>query len=101
MSPNQLLKQVRRDRNLTLEAMAETLGMTTQRLSQWERGDSIPPERIQIWANDKRLPEWARALAYQLWLASLEQQYGAIGEQMQVLGQLVADHASAVAFQTA
>ncbi len=101
MSPNQIFKQVRRDRNLTLEAMAETLGMTTQRLSQWERGDSIPAERIRDWANNPRLPEWARSMAYQLWLATLEQQYGAIGEQMTALGQLVADHASAVAFQTA
>ena len=47
MSPNQILKQTRRDLGLTLESMAETLGMTTQRLSQWERGDEIPAERIK------------------------------------------------------
>ena len=92
MSPNQILKQTRRDLGLTLESMAETLGMTTQRLSQWERGDEIPAERIKGWANNARLPDWALNLAYQLWLASLEQQHAAIGDQMQELGQLVAEH---------
>ena len=92
MSPNQILKQTRRDLGLTLESMAETLGMTTQRLSQWERGDEIPAERIKGWANNARLPHWARNLAYQLWLESLEQQHAAIGDQMQELGQLVAEH---------
>ena len=92
MSPNQILKQTRRDLGLTLESMAETLGMTTQRLSQWERGDEIPAERIKGWANNARLPDWARNLAYQLWLESLEQQHAEIGDQMQELGQLVAEH---------
>ncbi len=96
MTPGQILKRARREREMTLEQMAEVFGLTRARINQYETSSQmIPPERIKDWANDPRLPEWARALAYQLWLASLEQQYATIGEQMQVLGQLVADHASA------
>lgn len=92
MTPGQILKRTRKEREMTLEQMAETFGLTRARLNQYETSDSIPPDRIRDWANNPRLPEWARALAYQLWLATLEQQYATIGEQMTQLGQLVADH---------
>jgi transcriptional regulator with XRE-family HTH domain len=91
MTPNQILKKFRRNRDMTHEQMAELFGLTRARLSQYESGSPIPPDRIREWANNNRLPDWARNMAYQMWLASLEQQYSAIGDQMQQLGQLVTD----------
>lgn len=93
MNTGQILKQIRRDRNMTLEQMAETFGLTRARLNQYETGDTIPAERIREWANNERLPDWARNLAYQLWLASLEQRQASMGEEMQQLGQLVSEQA--------
>ena len=89
MTPNQVLKQFRRERELTHEQMAEVLGLTRARLSQYERGDSIPAERFREWSNSSRLPEWTRHMAYRMWLAWLEQQHAAIGEQIVALSQVV------------
>ena len=89
MTPNQVLKQFRRQRELTHEQMAEILGLTRARFSQYENGDSIPAERIREWSNSSKLPEWARHMAYQMWLAWLEQQHAAIGEQIAALSQVV------------
>jgi transcriptional regulator with XRE-family HTH domain len=88
--PYQVLKQTRRDRNMTMEQLAETLGLTTQRISQFERGATVPLQRIREWAGDQKLPDWARAMAKQMWLAALEQQYTAIGEQIAALSRVVA-----------
>ena len=90
MTPNQILKTFRRDRDMTHEQMAELFGLTRARLSQYESGSPIPPDRIQEWANNNRLPDWARGMAYQMWLASLEQQHSAIGDQISQLEHLVA-----------
>lgn len=85
MTPNQVLKRTRRFREMTLSQMAECLGLTTQRISQMERGDPIPVERIYEWSNSPGLPEWAHRMAYEMWLAVLEQQQLVIGEQIEVL----------------
>jgi len=92
MTPNQVLKQFRRERELTHEQMAEVLGLTRARLSQYESGDSIPAERIREWSNSSKLPDWARHMAYQMWLAWLEQQHVAIGEQIEALSHVVMEH---------
>jgi transcriptional regulator with XRE-family HTH domain len=91
MTPNQILKQVRKERDLTTEQMAEIFGLTRARWSQFEQGDPMPIERIKGWATDARLPDWAREFARQLWLASLEQQHVALGEQIEQLGVLVSE----------
>jgi transcriptional regulator with XRE-family HTH domain len=91
MTPNQILKQVRKERSLTTEQMAEIFGLTRARWSQFENGDPMPIDRIKDWAGNPRLPEWAREFARQLWLASLEQQHAALGEQIEQLGTLVSD----------
>ncbi len=89
MTPNQILKKFRRDRECTLEQIAELLGLTRARLSQYESGDAIPVGRIREWSNASHLPEWARNMAYQMWLASLEQAHDALGEQLEALSDLV------------
>ena len=48
----------------------------------------MPIERINEWALNSDLPDWARDPG-QLWLASLEQQHAALGEQMEQMGVLV------------
>ena len=36
------IKRLRRERNLTQEALAEFLGVTFQSISKWERGEGYP-----------------------------------------------------------
>lgn len=91
MTPNQILRNVRREREMSQEQMADLLGLTRARLNQYELRDSIPPERIKDWSNNGRLPDWVKNMAYQMWLASLEQQHAAINEQIQELGTLIRD----------
>ncbi len=57
MTSNQILKKFRRKREYTLEQMAELLGLTRARLSQYESGDAIPVGRIREWSNALHLPE--------------------------------------------
>jgi hypothetical protein len=89
MTPNQILKQTRRFHEMTMEQMAQILGLTTQRISQLEKGDAIPVDRIRDWARSSQLPDWASRMADQMWLAALEQQHAAIGEQIAALSQVV------------
>ncbi len=89
MTPNQILKKFRREREYTLEQMAELLGLTRARLSQYENGDAIPVGRIRDWSNAPQLPEWARNMAYQMWLATLEQVHDALGKQLEALSDQV------------
>ena len=39
---NENIKRLRREKNLTQEALAEFLGVTFQTVSNWERGESYP-----------------------------------------------------------
>jgi transcriptional regulator with XRE-family HTH domain len=89
MTPNQILKKFRREREYILEQMAELLGLTRARLSQYENGDAIPVGRIREWSNAPQLPEWARNMAYQLWLATLEQAHDALADQLEALNDRV------------
>jgi len=96
MTPGQILKKARREREMTLEQMAEIFGLTRARINQYETSDQmIPAERIKEWCNNPRLPEWARTLSFQLWLATLDQTHEQLGEQMVQLGQLIADRSAA------
>jgi transcriptional regulator with XRE-family HTH domain len=82
VNPNRILKQARRQHEMTLGQMARYLGLTTQRISQIENGDSIPVERIQQWSTSSDLPTWIQSMAHTMWLAVLEQQQLAIDKQM-------------------
>ncbi len=89
MGTGQILKQVRRERDLTDEQIAQVFGLTRARWNQYAQGQPIPIERIREWAGRSDLPDWARTLVCQLWLAMLEAQHAALGEQMQELAEMV------------
>lgn len=89
MTPNQLLKATRRERDLTQDDMADALGISTARINQFEKGESIPLDRIRDWCSNPRLPDWARHMAEQMWYATLEQQHQSIGDQIAALGELL------------
>lgn len=93
VTSNQILKKTRRDREMTLSAMCDILGVSNQRISQWENGAPVPLERICEWANDERLPDWARAMAHQMWLAAIQQDYARIGTQIADLQKQLATQA--------
>jgi transcriptional regulator with XRE-family HTH domain len=82
VNPNRILRQTRRQHEMTLGQMARYLGLTTQRISQIENGDSIPVERIQQWSTSPDLPAWIQSMAHTMWLAVLEKQQLAIDKQM-------------------
>ncbi|MGV0974476.1 MAG: hypothetical protein ACOYBO_00950 [Azonexus sp.] len=91
MGTGQILKTLKRERNLSDDDIANIFGLTPARWNQYLQGQPIPIERIHEWALKPALPDWARLLVNQLWLASLEQQYTTIGEQIEQLGTLVSD----------
>ncbi len=84
-NPNDILRQTRRDQDLTLDEMADWLGVSTQRIGQWENGDVIPLKRIQRWASNTEFPTWLWQMALQMWLASLGLTLLQFGEQLQAL----------------
>lgn len=73
MTPNQLLRKVRKEHDLTLAEMAELLDTSHQRVAQWEGGDPIPQERIDNWTKNEALPDWVRSMAFDLAIASVRQ----------------------------
>jgi transcriptional regulator with XRE-family HTH domain len=89
MTPNQIIRKTRREREMSGEELAEVLGLTRARLSQYENGDPIPPERVQAWLDNKQLPDWARTMCLQIWHASIEQQHQTLSDQINALGDLL------------
>ncbi len=71
-TPSLLLRQIRRERNLTLEQMANALDTSKQRISQIENGSPVPFDRIRDWAENSRYEGWVQRMAYQLWVAYLQ-----------------------------
>ncbi len=78
----QILRKTRCDHKLTLAQVSDILGVSNQRVSQWEGGADIPLERIREWASDDRLPDWARVMVHQMWLAAVQQDQARIGSQI-------------------
>lgn len=89
MTPNHILKATRRERDLTQDDMADALGISTARVNQFEKGESIPLDRIRDWCSNPRLPDWARRMAEQMWHSALEQQQLSLSEQIAALGELL------------
>ncbi len=89
MTPNKTLKATRKERDLTQDDMADTLGISTARVNQFEKGESIPLGRIHDWCSNPRLPDWARHMAEQMWLSALEEQSAVINEQITQLSDLL------------
>jgi len=75
--------------------MCDVLGVSNQRVSQWENGDPIPLERIREWALDDRLPDWARVMVHQMWLAAIQQDQVRIGMQIADLQRQLVTQANA------
>lgn len=57
MTPNQILKKFRREREYTHEQMGQLQGLSRARLSQYESGAAIPVGRIREWSHAPYLPE--------------------------------------------
>ena len=87
MTPAQILRKSRRDRNVTLATMAEWLGTSNQRVSQWESGDAIPAERVSAWIKDETLPDWVRQMAREIEIAALWAEHAALGARIDQLAE--------------
>lgn len=90
MDTSEVLIQFRQQYDLTDDELAEVLGLTRARWNQYEHREPIPLERIHAWVLKPNLPDWARQLVNELWLAHIRQQHQAVGEQLQQLRGLLA-----------
>jgi hypothetical protein len=90
MAPNTVLWKARREHSATLAQMGRWLGTSGQRVSQWEKGDAVPTDRLIAWQLDSDLPDWVRRMARDLELANLREQQAAIGARINELQQVAA-----------
>lgn len=82
----QLISQARRDHGTTLEEFAAMCSCSKQYIHQVEIGDTnLSIERIQALASNSATPEWARRLAFQLWLVIVTNDYAQMGAQLEEL----------------
>jgi transcriptional regulator with XRE-family HTH domain len=82
----QLISQARRDHGTTLEEFAAMCSCSKQYIHQVEIGDTnLSIERIQALASNSAAPEWARRLAFQLWLVIVTTDYAQMGAQLEEL----------------
>lgn len=91
MNTGQILKTLRRERDLTDDQIAQVFGLTRARWNQYAQGQPIPIERIREWSRKSDLPDWARTLVNQLWMATLETKFSELGDQMQELATVVSE----------
>jgi len=90
MNQAKLIRAARQDNDVTLEALGEMFGCTRQRIYQVEAGVNILPiERVQILATNNDAPQWARALAFQLWLLIVKDDYAIMFAQLEKLSDLL------------
>jgi len=90
MDQSQLIIKARHDHGATLEELGELFDCTKQRIQQVEKGvHDLPVERIEILASNKHAPEWARNLAFQLWMLCLIDDYAEIFAQLETLRRIV------------
>lgn len=82
MAPNTVLWKARREHGASLAQMGLWLGTSGQRVSQWEKGEPIPVERLIAWQQDIALPEWIKEMARSLELADLRERQSAIGARI-------------------
>ncbi|HLE30373.1 MAG TPA: helix-turn-helix transcriptional regulator [Anaerolineales bacterium] len=90
LNQSQLIIKARSDHGATLEQLGELFDCTKQRIQQVEKGvHDLPIERIEILASNKHAPEWARNLAFQLWMLCLIDDYAEMFAQLETLGRIV------------
>lgn len=89
MNAAQILRKARRDHDATLAEIAEWLGTSNQRVSQWESGDAIPAERVTAWIKDEAVPGWVRQMAREIEVAMLKHEHEVLGERIESLAQAI------------
>lgn len=89
-TPQQTLTNYRKQHDLTLEALADLLDTSKQRLYQYGAGDPIPFDRIKEWATNPAYDPKVKELAYQLWIAHLYQEINGLVVSVGDLKSLVA-----------
>jgi len=90
MNQQQIIIKARAENNVTLAQLGELFDCTAARIQQVEKGvNTLPLARIQILAGNRQAPEWARSLAYQLWLIVLMDDYAEMFKQLEKLGRVV------------
>lgn len=67
---------------ITLEDMAALLGVTPQRVNQWENGQAVPLKRLKQWTEDKALPSWVRLVAHEMLKAEIAKKMGELLDVM-------------------
>ena len=86
MNQQQIIIKAREENNVTLAQLGELFDCTAARIQQVEKGlNNLPIERIEILASNKHAPEWARNLAFQLWMLCLIDDYAEIFTQLEKL----------------
>lgn len=73
MTPSQILHKTRREHELTLEAMAEVLDTSRQRVHQWENGETIPQDRIDQLLKNENIPAWAKKMVMDMSIAAIRE----------------------------
>jgi len=90
MNQSQLIIKARRDHDVTLAELGELFDCTKQYIQQVEKGiNEFPAERIEILASNTKAPEWARTLAFRLWLLVLINDYAQIFAQLETLKKML------------
>jgi transcriptional regulator with XRE-family HTH domain len=90
VNQQQLLIKARRDHDMTLEAFGGLFECTKQHIYQIEQGiTTLSSDRIQVLASNTKAPEWARSLAFQLWLLILTNDYAEMFAQLETLRRIV------------
>ena len=90
MNQSQLISKARRDHDVTLAEFGELFDCTKQYVQMVEKGrHEFPAERIRILASNTKAPEWARNLAFQLWMLCLIDDYAEMFAQLETLRRIV------------
>jgi len=90
MNQSKLITKARRDHDVTLAELGKLFDCTKQYIQQVEKGiNEFPAERIQILASNAKAPEWARNLAFQLWMLCLIDDYAEMFVQLETLRRIV------------
>lgn len=87
-----IIRQSRLNRGLTLEAMAEVLETSKQRMSQLESGTrSLPFESIREWATNPTYPDWVHNMARSLWIIHLNTEVDEMKSSINEFSEMLSD----------
>ena len=77
-----LMKISRLKQKATLDDLSNLLGLSKQRLSQFENGEAVPIERLKEWARNETLPAWVRLMAYEMWTTAIPAELEQLAEKI-------------------